>query len=262
MNLYKPAALISGFNLTDVVIEGEEMGHGYAEIDGKGEWWWAKFRRGPLPFGRPSLIQFMYSDHIILRKLILKNPPFWNTHFYASRDIVAELVRHCVISTGDDAIAIKSGLNEAGLRFGMPSSHIHLHDLEVRSKCLSIGSEMSGGISDVLVENIHFGDDRPKNRWHGIFIKSSRPRGGSVQNLLFRNITSVERFLETGEMFTSQRSERFPCPMVLGMGRREEVQVRLRSFGTSASGASAPNSLGLRSAEISFARNRCGRSTL
>ena len=31
-----------------------------------------------------------------------------------------------------------------------------------------------GGISDVLVENIHFGDDRPKNRWHGIFIKSSR----------------------------------------------------------------------------------------
>ena len=26
-----------------------------------------------------------------------------------------------VISTGDDAIAIKSGLNEAGLRFGMPS---------------------------------------------------------------------------------------------------------------------------------------------
>ncbi|CAK9117028.1 unnamed protein product [Durusdinium trenchii] len=221
----RPAALISGFNLTDVVIEGEEMGHGYAEIDGKGEWWWAKFRRGPLPFGRPSLIQFMYSDHIILRKLILKNPPFWNTHFYASRDIVAErlrieapysskntdginldsvtnaVVRHCVISTGDDAIAIKSGLNEAGLRFGMPSSHIHLHDLEVRSKCLSIGSEMSGGISDVLVENIHFGDDRPKNRWHGIFIKSSRPRGGSVQNLLFRNITSVERTKHQTKVF-------------------------------------------------------------
>ena len=36
----------------ELCLAGEEMGHGYAEIDGKGEWWWAKFRRGPLPFGR------------------------------------------------------------------------------------------------------------------------------------------------------------------------------------------------------------------
>lgn len=49
-----------------------------------------------------------------------------------------------VIATGDDAIAVKSGLNQAGLRFASPSAHIHLHDLEIHSKCLSIGSEMSG----------------------------------------------------------------------------------------------------------------------
>ena len=51
-----------------------------------------------------------------------------------------------VIATGDDAVAVKSGLNDAGLRFGQPSGRIHLHDLEIHSKCLSIGSEMSGAI--------------------------------------------------------------------------------------------------------------------
>eukprot|EP00438_Fugacium_kawagutii_P013635 Skav205144 [mRNA] locus=scaffold4262:49103:52639:- [translate_table: standard] len=147
----------------------------------------------------------MYCSHVVLRNLLLQNPAFWNTHFYASSHVLVEgvrieapysskntdginldsvnhaVVRHSVISTGDDAIAIKSGLNEAGLAFGVPSFQIHLHDLEIRSKCLSLGSEMSGGIRDVLVENVRFGDQRNNNRWHGIFIKSARPCGEGNQ---------------------------------------------------------------------------------
>lgn len=222
----RPAALISGFNLTDVIIEGEaEDGRLNGVVDGSGEWWWAEFRKKSLPFGRPSLIQFMYSSQLVLRGIVLQNPPFWNTHFYASGNVLVEhvrieapysskntdginldsvnnaVVRHCVISTGDDAIAIKSGLNQAGINFGMPSFQIHLHDLEIRSKCLSLGSEMSGGIHDVLVENVRFGDKRNENRWHGIFIKSSRERGGIMENLMFRNISAVFRSTRQTKVF-------------------------------------------------------------
>ena len=38
---------------------------------------------------RPSLIQFMYSSQLVLRGIVLQNPPFWNTHFYASGNVLA-----------------------------------------------------------------------------------------------------------------------------------------------------------------------------
>ncbi|CAE7381533.1 unnamed protein product [Symbiodinium sp. CCMP2456] len=207
------AALLFGYNLSDLTIEGPGI------IDGNGSWWWSRFSKTHvlLRHGRPSLIQCMFCANITLRRIRLQNPAFWNTHFYASKSILVEhvnitapydspntdginldsvvhaIVRHSEISTGDDAIAIKSGLNQAGLTFAMPSAHIHLHDLAIRSKCLSVGSEMSGGVYDVRVENVKFGDSRPDNRWHGIFIKSSRWRGGVVRDLYFHNIYSVAR---------------------------------------------------------------------
>ena len=38
---------------------------------------------------RPSLIQFMYSSQLVLRGIVLQNPAFWNTHFYASGNVLA-----------------------------------------------------------------------------------------------------------------------------------------------------------------------------
>eukprot|EP00434_Breviolum_minutum_P031677 symbB.v1.2.028012.t1/scaffold2922.1/size67172/2 len=115
---------------------------------------------------------FVFKHLTTLRTLMEST---WHLGFFLFEGVVPltglDLV---VISTGDDAIAIKSGLNKAGTTFGMPSHQIHLHDLEIHSKCLSLGSEMSGGIHNVLVENVRFGDQRPNNHWHGIFIKSSR----------------------------------------------------------------------------------------
>ena len=50
----------------------------------------------------------------------------------------------------------------------MPSQNIHIHDINAFSKCISVGSEMSGGVYNVLIENIKFGDSRPDNNWHAI----------------------------------------------------------------------------------------------
>ena len=195
-------ALIEGFNLTNVVIEGESRES--SVIDGNGSPWWDKYRSKQLQYSRPRLIELMWSQGITVRNLMIKDPPFWNTHFVYSRDIIAHgltirspydapnadgldldsvsnvTVFDCDISVGDDAIAIKSGLNQPGVDYGMPSRDIYIHDILARSKCISIGSEMSGGVYNVTIENIKMGDDRADNNWHGIFVKSRKERGGQI----------------------------------------------------------------------------------
>jgi len=62
-------------------------------------------------------------------------------------------IEDCYISVGDDAISIKSGWDQYGTSFGMPSKHIRVRRIVAfpHSAGISFGSEMSGGISDVQV---------------------------------------------------------------------------------------------------------------
>lgn len=63
-------------------------------------------------------------------------------------------IEDCYISVGDDAIAIKSGWDEFGTAYGMPSKNIDVRRITVHTKTsagIAFGSEMSGGISDVQV---------------------------------------------------------------------------------------------------------------
>ena len=48
---------------------------------------------------------------------------------------------------------------------------------------ISIGSEMSGGVSNVVVRNVKFNDVL-----HPMRIKTGYGRGGTVKNVLFENI--------------------------------------------------------------------------
>ena len=49
---------------------------------------------------------------------------------------------------------------------------------------ISIGSEMYGGVSNVMVENILIWDSR-----RGVRIKTARGRGAYVRQITYRNIT-------------------------------------------------------------------------
>jgi hypothetical protein len=87
------------------------------------------------------------------------------------------LFQDCVISTGDDNIAIGSSASVS-------------KDILV-TNCFfgyghgaSIGSYTSGGVSNLMVIGCTF-----SNTGNGIKIKSSRGRGGVVQNLSYFNIT-------------------------------------------------------------------------
>jgi polygalacturonase len=96
------------------------------------------------------------------------------------------LVEDCVLHTSGDAVALKSGMNEDGCRVGKPTENVVVRRTRVTAGTggVSIGSEMSGGVRNVLVHDCEY--DGPKN---GIRVKAARGRGGVVEDIVFRDIT-------------------------------------------------------------------------
>lgn len=161
---------------------------------------------------RPSCIQFMGCSRILVEGITIKNSPFWTIHpVYCDNVIVRSitidshypnndgcdpestsnvLIEKCIFRTGDDAIAIKAGRDADGREIGRPSKNIVIRNCLFQSECngLCIGSEMSGGVENVYMDNIQIGTVK-KN---ALYFKSNRDRGGYIRNIQVSNIT-IER---------------------------------------------------------------------
>ncbi|KAJ7969884.1 Pectin lyase-like superfamily protein [Quillaja saponaria] len=200
------SSLIFGTNLTDVVITGHN-----GTIDGQGASWWVKYRNGGFNITRPYIIETMYSNQIQISNLTLINSPSWFVHpIYSSNIIINGLtilapidspntdgidpdsctnvrIEDCFIVSGDDCIAVKSGWDEPGIKFGMPTQHLIIRRLTCispDSATIALGSEMSGGIQDVRVEDI-----TAINTQSGVRIKTAVGRGGYVKDIFVRRMT-------------------------------------------------------------------------
>ena len=93
-------------------------------------------------------------------------------------------VFHCMIASQDDCIAIKSGRDEEGRKIGIPSENIKIINCTFRSGFgVAVGSEMAGGVRNVLVRDCRFNDV-----YSAVAIKAPRGRGGVVENIRFENI--------------------------------------------------------------------------
>ena len=92
----------------------------------------------------------------------------------------------CSIDTGDDGIVIKSGKDADGLRVNRPSEDITITGCHVRHAhgAVTLGSETSGWIRRVVASNITC-----QGTEMGVRIKSSRSRGGGVEDVRFDNWT-------------------------------------------------------------------------
>ncbi|KAA3457905.1 putative polygalacturonase [Gossypium australe] len=200
-------SLIHGQNLKDVVITGDN-----GTINGQGQSWWKKFRQKLLNHTRGPLMQIMWSSDIVIANITLRDSPFWTFHPYDCKNVTVRnvtilapireapntdgidpdscedvVIEDCYISVGDDAIAIKSGWDQYGIAYARPSRNILIRNLIVRSMVsagISIGSEMSGGVSDVTIENLLVWSSR-----RAVRIKTATGRGGYVRHITYRNIT-------------------------------------------------------------------------
>lgn len=109
-------------------------------------------------------------------------------------------IADCYIVSGDDCVAVKSGWDEYGIAFGMPSQQLWIQRLTCispYSATIALGSEMSGGITDVWAEDIV-----AINTESGVRIKTAKGRGGFVKNIYvrrFKMYTMKTAFLISGD---------------------------------------------------------------
>ncbi|CAK8534889.1 unnamed protein product [Lathyrus sativus] len=170
-------SLINGYKLQDMVITGNN-----GTIDGMGLTWWESFKSHSLNYGRPHLVELVASNDVVVSNLTFLNAPAYNIHpVYCSNvhihnisifappespytvGIVPDSSDHvciedCSIATGYDAIALKSGWDEYGIAYGRPTENVHIRRVHLQASygsALAFGSDMSGGISNVVVEHIH-----------------------------------------------------------------------------------------------------------
>lgn len=91
------------------------------------------------------------------------------------------------IVSGDDCVAIKSGWDEYGIAFNRSSERIIIQRLTCispTSAVIAIGSEMSGGVRDVIAEDI-----TAINSESGVRIKTGVGRGGFVKDIFVRRLS-------------------------------------------------------------------------
>lgn len=156
---------------------------------------------------RPSFIQFIGCRNILLDDFTVLDGPQWTLHpVYCENVLIRNLtvsthghntdglnpdsccnvmIEGCTFNTGDDCIAINSGMNEDGWRIGKPCENIEIKNCTMLGGHggIVIGSAISGGI-----RNIYAHDCTIRGTMQGIRIKSMRGRGGYIDNAIFENI--------------------------------------------------------------------------
>jgi polygalacturonase len=158
------------------------------------------------------MVSIVKSKRVLLDGPTFQNSPAWNLHPLMSEDVIVRnltvrnpwyaqngdgidlescknvLIYNNSFDVGDDAICFKSGKDADGRRRGIPTENVIVKNNVVYHGHggFVIGSEMSGGVRNVHVSNCTFmGTDV------GIRFKSTRGRGGVVENIWISNIDMI-----------------------------------------------------------------------
>ncbi len=200
------ASLITAVDCRNLAI----IGQGRIDCGGRDGDWYENHRVRRIAW-RPRGVFFNRCSHVLMQGVTVGNTPSWNIHPYFCEDVhLLDLYLHndpnmpttdgidpdtctgvCIIgvdiSVGDDCIAIKSGTIEQAKKYRRPCRDITIRNCRMGAGHggVVLGSELSGGIAQVTVENCLFvGTDR------GLRIKTRRGRGhyGHTGDITFRNI--------------------------------------------------------------------------
>lgn len=164
-------------------------------------------------FLRPVMVSIRESKRVLLDGPTFQNSPAWNLHPLMTEDLIIRnlsvrnpwysqngdgldlescknvLIYNNTFDVGDDAMCFKSGKDKDGRDRGIPTENVivknnivyHAHGGFV------VGSEMSGGVKNVHVSDCTFiGTDV------GLRFKSTRGRGGVVENIWISNIHMID----------------------------------------------------------------------
>ncbi|MBR2113105.1 MAG: glycoside hydrolase family 28 protein [Prevotella sp.] len=170
---------------------------------------WNRIKR----FLRPVMVSLVNCKNVLLQGVIFQNSPAWNLHPLMCENIILDdvlarnpsyaqngdaldlescknaLIVNSKFDAGDDGICIKSGKDKDGRLRGRPCENVVVDGCTVFAGHggFVVGSEMSGGVKNILVENCQFlGTDV------GLRFKSTRGRGGIVENIFIDNVSMTD----------------------------------------------------------------------
>ncbi|WP_052345359.1 glycoside hydrolase family 28 protein [Alkaliflexus imshenetskii] len=164
-------------------------------------------------FLRPVMVSLINCQRVLLDGLTFQNSPAWNIHPLMCQDVTIrnltvrnpwysqngdgldlESCKNVVIynnnfDVGDDAICFKSGRDKEGRDRAIPTENVIVKNNVVYHGHggFVVGSEMSGG-----VRNVHVSDCTFMGTNIGIRFKSTRGRGGIVENIYISNINMID----------------------------------------------------------------------
>jgi polygalacturonase len=126
----------------------------------------------------------LYSSNVTINNIKIKTDPGKNTDGIAIDSTSDVLIENSQLSTGDDSIVLKSGRDNDGLRVNIPTQNVVVRNCHISEAHagIAIGSEVSGGIINVDIENSMI-----DNSQYGIRLKSAPGRGGFIKNIWVNN---------------------------------------------------------------------------
>ena len=164
-------------------------------------------------FLRPVMVSLVNCKNVLLQGVIFQNSPAWNLHPLMCENIILDdvlarnpsyaqngdaldlescknaLIVNSKFDAGDDGICIKSGKDKDGRLRARPCENVVVDGCTVFAGHggFVVGSEMSGGVKNILVANCQFlGTDV------GLRFKSTRGRGGIVENIFIDNVAMTD----------------------------------------------------------------------
>lgn len=161
------------------------------------------------PLRHPALIETIGCDHIRFEDFSTSYRLMWSIHpTYCNNISIKNLtirstggngdgididsckhvrIDNCDIESGDDCISLKSGRGMEGYTLLRTTEDVHITNCTFADTifaCIGIGSETSGGIRNVLIENCKF----TKAKTFAVYIKSRPGRGAFIEDIVCRNL--------------------------------------------------------------------------
>jgi polygalacturonase len=230
----RPLISVTGVKNAAIMGEGTIDGRGYAKLLGHDYSWWELARKAQPNddlYYSVKLIVANHADGLVLSGISLHNSPnyhvsvggtngftVWGVHLQTPMDKRLDArntdgidpgtsenitIAHSWIDNGDDNVAVKQGVSHMSVL----DNHFY------NGHGMSIGSETVQGQSFLLVDGLT--EDHTTS---GIRIKSNVKRGGSVHDLIYRNICmrDVPIPIAISPYYTNQTVEPFEDPKYTG----------------------------------------------
>ncbi len=179
----------------------------------------------------PALLEFVNCTGVGVRDVVTQQNDMWSIHPVYCDDIAFTgvtvnggadgidvdsctrvVIDGCTFDTADDCISLKSGRGQEGNTIARPTEDVVIRNCSFRDKnwaCIGIGSETSGGIRKVRVDNCKC----LSARTFAIYIKSRPGRGAFIEDIVMTNLD------------VSGAGQGFLRFNILDSGKQDEVPV-------------------------------------